>query len=59
MSNPYVRDNDGGTVGTWDKTNGVLELENGGPNMRVEDDGTVFDSNGNYVGQINSQGRLS
>lgn len=58
MSYPYVQDGDGYRVGTWDKTNGVLETEFG-PNMRVEDDGTVLDSEGNYVGQIDSNGRLS
>lgn len=59
MSNPYVRDADGGLVGSWDKTNGVLELDSGGSDMRVDCDGTVTDSHGNYVGRIDSSGRLS
>lgn len=58
MSNPNVYDGNGYHVGSWDKTNGILETEFG-PDMRVEDDGTVTDSNGNYVGQIDSRGRLS
>ena len=58
MPNPYVYDGDGYRVGTWDKTNGILETEHG-PDMTVEDDGTVLDSSGNYVGHIDSRGRLS
>ena len=58
MSNPYVRDTDGGIVGSWDKTNGVLEVDNE-PDMRVDTDGTVTDANGHYVGRIDSNGRLS
>ncbi len=57
MSNPYVRDTDGGIVGTWDKTNGVIETDNGS-NLNVEAGGTVTDSDGNYVGRIDSDGRI-
>ena len=53
-----VYDGDGGYVGSWDRTNGSLEVD-GGPDMRVDDDGAVYDSDGNYVGQIDSRGHLS
>lgn len=55
MYNPRVYDSDGGFVGSWDRTNGEIELDNGGT-MNVDSDGTVTDSDGNYVGTINSRG---
>lgn len=56
MSTPYVYDGDGAIIGSWDKMNGALS--NDGPDMTVDLDGYVYDHNGNYVGHIESDGRL-
>lgn len=58
MPNPYVYDSDGGLVGSWDRTNGTLEMDNGDSDMRVDCNGHVTDADGRYVGQIDSSGRL-
>ena len=58
MSGQKVYDTDGACVGNWDRTNGCIEVDCGS-DMRVDTDGTVTDADGNYVGRINSSGRLS
>lgn len=57
MSNPRVTDSGGYYVGTYDSTNGIIETEYG-ENMTVDGDNMVFDSDGNCVGYLGSDGHI-